>query len=131
MTVARNPVRRELIAYSGRAGPGQGKQPCVRSHLRWVSSAEVWLRSGGLFFAVVSKVLHHFYIIKNETVEMAWNSLTQNESHKRQCSLFSIERQFPKLDVAGSIPVSRVSDRTDLCWGAMVLKAAQPFPVLS
>ena len=34
----------------------------------------------------------------------AKNSLTQNEVHGRHCSLFSIERQFPKLDVAGSIP---------------------------
>jgi len=33
--------------------------------------------------------------------------LTQNEVHGRHCSLFSIEREFPKLDVAGSIPVSR------------------------
>src|SRR5438445_229824 len=33
------------------------------------------------------------------------NSLTENEGHSRRCSLFSIERQFPKLDVAGSIPV--------------------------
>jgi hypothetical protein len=34
-------------------------------------------------------------------------SAVQNESHKRPCSLFSIERRFPELDVAGSIPVSR------------------------
>src|SRR5882672_11126213 len=34
------------------------------------------------------------------------NSLTQNEVHGRQCSLFSIDRQFAKVEVAGSNPVS-------------------------
>ena len=29
--------------------------------------------------------------------------MTQNEDHRRHCSLFSIERQFPKLEVSGSI----------------------------
>jgi len=33
--------------------------------------------------------------------------VVRNEHHKRDASLFSIEHQFPKLDVAGSIPVSR------------------------
>src|SRR2546427_11659779 len=55
------------------------------------------------------QVLHHFYIIKRcfdgRPRRILWNSLTQNEVHRRHCSLFSIERQFPKLDVAGSIPV--------------------------
>src|SRR5215471_6739100 len=38
----------------------------------------------------------------------------RNGHHRRDACLFSIDIQFPKLDVAGSIPVSRVSDRTDL-----------------
>jgi hypothetical protein len=29
------------------------------------------------------------------------------EPHERHCPLFTIEDRFPKLDVAGSIPVSR------------------------
>jgi hypothetical protein len=33
--------------------------------------------------------------------------VVRNEHHRRDASLFSIAVQFPKLDVAGSIPVSR------------------------
>src|SRR2546426_12576130 len=44
-------------------------------------------------------------MVRCKTAKILWNSLTQNEGHKRRCSLFSIERQFPKLDVAGSIPI--------------------------
>jgi len=33
--------------------------------------------------------------------------VVRNEHHKTRCVLFSIAVQFPKLDVAGSIPVSR------------------------
>src|SRR5262249_24092157 len=35
--------------------------------------------------------------------------VVQNEHHRRDASLFSIAVRFPKLDVAGSIPVSRFS----------------------
>src|SRR5690349_12272841 len=35
--------------------------------------------------------------------------VVRNEHHRRDASLFSIAVQFPKLDVAGSIPVSRSS----------------------
>jgi hypothetical protein len=33
--------------------------------------------------------------------------MTGNEQRRRDCCLFSIDVHFPKLDVAGSIPVSR------------------------
>jgi hypothetical protein len=35
--------------------------------------------------------------------------VVRNEHHRRDASLVSIAVQFPKLDVAGSIPVSRSS----------------------
>jgi hypothetical protein len=58
-------------------------------------------------------VLHHSYIIQErlqrQNPAFSGNSSTQNEDHKRHCSLFSIEHRFPKLDVAGAIPVSRLS----------------------
>jgi hypothetical protein len=34
--------------------------------------------------------------------------MTENEQRRRDCCLFSIDIHFPKLDVAGSIPVSRL-----------------------
>jgi hypothetical protein len=37
--------------------------------------------------------------------------LTKNEQRRRECCLFSIDVQFPKLEVAGSIPVSRFSNQ--------------------
>src|SRR2546427_10620372 len=36
-------------------------------------------------------------MVRCKTAKILWNSLTQNEGHRRRCSLFSIERQFPKL----------------------------------
>jgi hypothetical protein len=33
--------------------------------------------------------------------------MNQDRRQRRDCSLFPIDAQFPKLDVAGSIPVSR------------------------
>jgi hypothetical protein len=35
--------------------------------------------------------------MQKATAKKLENSLTQNEDHRRRCSLFSIERQFPKL----------------------------------
>jgi len=52
--------------------------------------------------------------MQKATAKKLENSLTQNEDHRRRCSLFSIERQFPKLDVAGSIPVSRFLEINNL-----------------
>jgi hypothetical protein len=42
-------------------------------------------------------------------VNLPENPLTRSEGHGRHSRLFSIDAQFPKLDVAGSIPVSRFS----------------------
>jgi hypothetical protein len=53
---------------------------------------------------VSTSFLHHLGQLQRETPAFSENSSTQNEDHKRRCSLFSIERQFPKRDVAGSIP---------------------------
>ena len=43
----------------------------------------------------------------NDDSDLVGFLVVRNEHHKRDASLFSIEHQFPKLDVAGSIPVSR------------------------
>jgi hypothetical protein len=43
--------------------------------------------------------------------------MNQNQRHRRDCVLFSIDTQFPKLDVAGSIPVSRFSFQDVSCDG--------------
>ena len=40
-------------------------------------------------------------------MELGLILLTKNEQRRRYCCLFSIDVRFPKLDVAGSIPVSR------------------------
>jgi hypothetical protein len=51
--------------------------------------------------------------------------VVRNEHHRRDASLFSIAVQFPKLDVAGSIPVSR-------SWFQNVSAATiPPFPLIS
>jgi hypothetical protein len=51
--------------------------------------------------------------------------VVRNEHHRRDASLFSIAVQFPKLDVAGSIPVSRS------CFQSAGLTPFLPVPLIS
>ena len=49
----------------------------------------------------------HSEIQRSQISELGLILLTKNEQRRRECCLFSIDVHFPKLDVAGSIPVSR------------------------
>jgi hypothetical protein len=49
----------------------------------------------------------HSEIRRSQRLELGLILLTKNEQRRRECCLFSIDIHFPKLDVAGSIPVSR------------------------
>jgi hypothetical protein len=44
---------------------------------------------------------------KEQNRETVCAEVFRNGRSRRHCCLFSIDAQFPKLDVAGSIPVSR------------------------
>jgi hypothetical protein len=43
----------------------------------------------------------------SEPEKTPWISMHWVDLHERRCRLFTIEDRFPKLDVAGSFPVSR------------------------
>src|SRR5215831_9424609 len=69
---------------------------------------------------VTGLFLPHFYRVKTKPFEhcdFSGLSMDSERAPWTRCVLFSIAIRFPKLDVAGSIPVSRVSDRTDLLPG--------------
>jgi hypothetical protein len=65
-------------------------------------------------FPFVSAFIRKLYPIitqltedKRGSREFSGELVNQDRRHRRDCSLFPIDAQFPKLDVAGSIPVSR------------------------
>src|SRR5262245_42886229 len=49
----------------------------------------------------------HFHSVKRRKCRKLPLSMHLDDHHRRHCSLFSTDVEIPKLDVAGSIPVSR------------------------
>jgi len=76
-------------------------------------------RASGASFVEAKKFLFHFYPIKKhqfgKTATALENVLIRNERHGLLEPLFSIERQFAKVEVAGSNPVSRSKNQQFRC----------------
>ncbi len=80
-------------------------QPALQSTSNPDSKIEMQNKSQDApFFCRISAALRHD---SNSSGDFVGFLVVRNEHHRRDASLFSIAVQFPKLDVVGSIPISR------------------------